>query len=217
MEVLTDVNERDPAVGFRPLVQVALVALGVADGQILVLLRETPTGWELPRRNPREAEALDAAAALEAVAYFGDDPYLEQLCTWENPAVQASQRVVEVGYLALTVPRSREDEGVEWRVLHELPPLPESHARIIRYAHERLQRKLSYTNVAWSLLDAEFTLSEMQQVYEAVVGRVLDKRNFRKWVLGNGMVEPTPRERRDGAHRPARLYRFPRRELCVLE
>jgi 8-oxo-dGTP diphosphatase len=68
--------------------------------------------------------------------------------------------------------------------------------------------------VAASLLDVEFSLSELQQVYEAVQGRELDKRNFRKWVLGSSLVEPTAHYRREGAHRPARLYRFVQREAA---
>jgi 8-oxo-dGTP diphosphatase len=216
MEVLVDLNEHDTAEGFRPLLRVAPVILGVRDGRLLSLLYEAREGWGLPRCTPGDDETLDGAARRQAAPAIAPDCYLEQLCTWEDPGSEAASRVILVAYLGLTVP-AEAPLREKWWPVNELPVLAETDARMIRYAHERLRRKLSYTNVAWSLLQPEFSLSEMQQVYEAVGGRPLDKRNFRKWVLSNDLVEPTPRERRDGAHRPARLYRFAGRDLRTLD
>ena len=81
---------------------------------------------------------------------------------------------------------------------------------------ERLRAKLEYTNIVYSLLPAEFTLSQLQEVYERILGRRLDRRNFRKKILALGLLRPLHRQRR-GAHRPAQLYAFTRREPMMIE
>ena len=98
----------------------------------------------------------------------------------------------------------------------ELPPLAFDHARIIAVATERLRSKLEYTNAAYSLLPESFTLGELQHVYEAVLSRPLDPRNFRKRILELELVVPTGETRRGGAFRPAQLYRFTSRQPTVL-
>jgi 8-oxo-dGTP diphosphatase len=89
-----------------------------------------------------------------------------------------------------------------------LPEIAFDHAQIIQYAHERLKSKISYTNAIYALLPELFTLSQLQLAYEAVVSHPLDKRNFRKKILGLEIIHETDQTFRDGAHRPARLYRF---------
>ncbi|HEX5502356.1 MAG TPA: hypothetical protein VFW96_07010, partial [Thermomicrobiales bacterium] len=91
------------------------------------------------------------------------------------------------------------------------------HAAILDYARVRLRYKIEYTNVVYSLLPDTFTLTELQRVYELILGRPLDKRNFRKKIGSLDLVEPTGDERREGAHRPARLYRFRSREPLIVE
>jgi len=80
---------------------------------------------------------------------------------------------------------------------------------------ERLRAKLSYTNAAWSLLPKKFTLTELQTVYESILGRELDKRNFRKKILASDLLVSTGEKRADGAHRPAALYAFRTRKLVT--
>ncbi len=82
------------------------------------------------------------------------------------------------------------------------------HDVIIKYAHERLQSKVSYTNAIYALLNPFFTLTQLQSAYEAILGRPLDKRNFRKKFLGLGLIHETSEMQRQGAHRPARLFAF---------
>ena len=83
---------------------------------------------------------------------------------------------------------------------------------VVDYAVRRLRSKLDYTNVAYSLLPRQFTLSELQQVYEAILDRELDKRNFRRRMLSLGIIKPAGGTRMEGAHRPAQLFTFTRRE-----
>jgi len=97
-----------------------------------------------------------------------------------------------------------------------LPALAYDHADIVRYAHERLRSKILYTNTVHTLIPPHFTLTQLQQAYEAIIGRALDKRNFRKKFLSLGLAEATDEYTAEGAHRPARLYRFTRDELQVL-
>jgi 8-oxo-dGTP diphosphatase len=88
---------------------------------------------------------------------------------------------------------------------------------MLAYALQRLRWKLEYTNVVYSLLPRDFTLTELQRVYETIVDRPLDKRNFRKKMLSLGLLQATPRVAKAGAHRPARLYRFRRRMPMMIE
>jgi 8-oxo-dGTP diphosphatase len=89
----------------------------------------------------------------------------------------------------------------------ELPALAFDHAEIIDYALQRLRYKLEYSAVGFELLPAEFTLPEIQETYELILGEKLDKRNFRRRILEAGVIEPTP-YMRSGEGRPARIYRY---------
>lgn len=205
--------------GMRPLILVALTVLAVTDGQVVTILRasdDRSETWSLPRRILATQESLEEAAELEARRCALDTHcYVEQLWTCGGVEVSSGERVLEVAYLALTPPPIGPPAGGGcWWPLAQLPPLSPGHTHILRVAQRRLEQHLAQGPLAWSLLPEEFTLSELQAVYEAVEGRTLDKRNFRKWALSNGLVQATNRERRDGAHRPARLYRFIAREIA---
>lgn len=219
----------------RPVVAVTVAALCTVDGKLLTLLRD-PDGtssqavkkgdsgpWELPLYLPSEGTSLEEAARKAVAPWIGPGvTHVEQLHAWHVPGSRSQEPRLEVAYLALTTPlaMSRGHRGgpgsSHWEPMDELPLLPATHLRVLERARERLQDRLNYTNVACRLLPPEFSLSELQQVYEAVQSKELDKRNFRKWVLGNRLVEPTLRHRRDGAHRPARLYRATHPELTQL-
>lgn len=230
MDILTRTTpsseEHEQQTGVRPLVLVTLALLTVARGQVLARLLPTSSGaaereWALPRRVLGSRETLETAAQ-EELRQLTQQPacHLEQLCTQGNPEGQSGERVLEVAYLALCPPGPLPDAAAargRWWTLAQLPALAPGHDAILRAARGRLRSQLQQTNAAWSLLPEEFSLSDLQSVYEAVEERQLDKRNFRKWVLANGLVEATQHERRDGAHRPARLYRFISRVLAPVE
>lgn len=209
--------------GAPAAVTVCVSLLAVADGRLRALLcRENGPAWRLPRRPCRGEESLDRAARL-AVRHWspGADGYAEQLLTWREACAPAL--CLAVGYLALSAaapevaPTSRGEGDAAWWAVDEPPPLPAADARCLYQARESLRRQIGCSNVAAGLLPDEFSLTELQRVHEAVRGRPLDKRNFRKWALGTGLIEPTHRLRRDGAHRPARLYRFAGPELRFLD
>jgi 8-oxo-dGTP diphosphatase len=191
---------------------------------LLVKLRKAPFegAWALPGGLIGQEETVEAAAVRELAEKTGlRDVYLEQLYTFSDPERDPNGRCISVAHLAL-VPAEQAQlsattkyAGVGFFPVAELPPLAYDHPRILTYALERLRAKLQYTNVAYSLLPESFTLSELQRVYEIVLGRPLDTRNFRKRILDLELVEPTEGLRR-GPFRPAQLYRFTTREPTIL-
>lgn len=168
-----------------------------------------------PGGRVRENESLgDAARRWLGRALADGGAHVEQLYTFGEPGRDPASRVVSVAYLALLA-RTVPAPGIEWLRCAPLPRLAYDHRTIARVALERLRAKLAYTNLAWALLDRTFTLAELQQVYESVLGRALDRRNFRKRVLALGLLTPLEATRH-GPHRPAQLYRFAtRRPITV--
>ncbi len=174
--------------------------------------------WSLPGGAVGRTEDLKEAARRVLSESIGPHQprHLEQLASFGAPERDPRGRVVSVSYLALLPePVNPEPEALWWPVAAP-PCLAFDHSRILESAMGRLRGKLSYSNVAYGLLPYEFTLTDLQSVYEAVLGRGLDKRNFRKKVLSVGMLEEAEGQRR-GSHRPAQLYRFADRGLVLLD
>jgi 8-oxo-dGTP diphosphatase len=145
--------------------------------------------------------------------------YVEQLYTFDTIARDPRGHAVSVTYMGCgrTIePHADAEQEVAFFPVDKLPKLAYDHADIIHYARERLGAKLTYTNAVAGLLDKKFTLSQLQVAYEAVIGRELDKRNFRKKFLSLGLIHETPDMWREGAHRPAKLYAFNNESLEVL-
>ena len=176
--------------------------------------------WALPGGLLQPEESLDSAAHRKLADESGvSDVFLEQLYTFDQ--LGEGRAGIVVTYFALVdVLRTRLRTNLEWRPgwhsVRGLPPLAFENERIIAYAEERLRSKLEYTNVVYSLLPERFTLTQMQHVYEAILGEPLDKRNFRRRVEGLRIVQETGQTVKQGAHRPAMLYEFVSREPMVL-
>lgn len=201
-----------------PVVAVDVTIFTLIEGALRVLLierRHPPYQgyWTLPGGFPRYNESLEAAARRVLDEKGGiRDVWLEQLYTFGEPARDPRARIVTVAYYALVSAerldeQERLDRRASWHRADAPPPLGFDHQQIVRYAITRLRYKLEYTAAAFELLPARFTLSELQHAYEHILGEALDKRNFRRKVLGTGILEETD-EVRGGGHRPARLYRF---------
>jgi 8-oxo-dGTP diphosphatase len=207
--------------GFR--VSTDIVVFAIRDDVLQVLLRrhdaQPPDGvaWALPGGYVADCEPLDDCAQRTLAAQTGlEDIYLEQLYTFGQPERHPGSRVISVAYYALVSGDILEnpDSGScgSWWDTRRLPELYLDHGRIVRTARQRLAAKLEYSTIAFQLMPEFFTLSELQSVYETILGRPVDKRNFRKRVLSLEHVEPTDRKRRNGSHRPARLYRYTARD-----
>lgn len=170
--------------------------------------------WALPGGFLNDNEGLDQCAARELAEETGvSGVYLEQLGSFGDPGRDPRGGVVSVAYFAL-VPAdehvllaSSDAASAQWFAFDDLPELAFDHDSILQAAHARLAAKLDYSTIAFCLLPAEFTLSNLQMVYEIIKAEPLDKRNFRKWVLALDVLEETGEKRVEGAHRPAMLYR----------
>ena len=209
-----------PAEAERPAVAVDVVILTVREHRLEALLVKRTHwpyvgAWAIPGCFVQPNESLEDAARRKLVEEGGArDVYLEQLYTFGEPGRDPRARVITIVYYALLRPdqlRPPTGEGVaEARLFpaYGVPDLAFDHKSILDYSLQRLRGKLEYTMIGFQLLTEEFTLSELQDVYEAILNRPLDKRNFRKKLLLMRIVEPTSRTRMGGQHRPALLYRF---------
>lgn len=208
----------------HPAVTTDIVIFSIRDSELKLLLikrkGEPYKGkWALPGGFVHLDEDLETAANRELAEETGvTGVYLEQLYTFGRPDRDPRERVITVAYYALipsgrlALTASTDAEAVGWFEMDELPALAFDHDRIVEMAHQRLVAKLDYSTLAFQFMSEEFTLTELQEVYEIILRTDIDKRNFRKWVLALERIEETGEYRREGAHRPARLYRLINRD-----
>lgn len=185
--------------------------------QLLLIRRRNPPfqgQWALPGGFLDMDEDLAACALRELKEETGiGDVYLEQLCTFGQPGRDPRERVISVAYYGLvpsesmTLTPDTDATEAAWFALEALPELAFDHRQIVDKARERLAAKLDYSTIAFQFLPPQFTLGELQDVYETIRSEPMDKRNFRKWILGRNLIEETGGERRNGSHRPAKLFR----------
>lgn len=137
---------------------------------------------------------------------------IEQLYTFDTVARDPRGHAVSVTYMGLGKDiepnQAGSTQSSAFYALDNMPKLAYDHAKIIQYALDRLRSKVSYTNAIYALLERQFTLTQVQKAYEAVLGSPLDKRNFRKKFLSLDLVHETGEYLQEGAHRPAMLYEF---------
>lgn len=212
-----------------PIVTVDSVIFQLVNNKLSVLLirraAEPFEGeWALPGGYNASGETTRGAMARILQTKTGlntDDLRLvEQLYTFDTVARDPRGHAVSVSYMGLgkdlELHPSESAQKPQFFPVGELPPLAYDHDEIVRYAHDRLSSKVTYTNAVFALLPQFFTLTQLQTVYEAILGRQLDKRNFRKKFLSLELVEPSDRYHQEGAHRPALLYSFRQQKLHVL-
>lgn len=203
---------------------VVVVIFTIRSGALSVLLIERAAEpcrgqWALPGGFLLEGESLQDAAKRKLEDETGvSDVFLEQLYSFDR--LGDGRASIVVTYFALvdyerTRTRPDSDWRPAWHPVRALPALAFDNERVVGYAEERLRNKLEYTNVAYSLLAKRFTLTRMQQVYEAILGERLDKRNFRRKVVSLGIVKETGQTSKQGAHRPAMLFEFVSTEPMV--
>jgi 8-oxo-dGTP diphosphatase len=208
-------------------VAVDLVIFTVRDGTLQVLLVERGIPpfkgqWALPGGFVLERETLEDAARRELEEETGlREVYLEQLFTFGDPDRDPRGRIISVAYFALTPPAplhaATDAANAAWHPAARPPRLAFDHAKILRAGLDRLRAKLGYSTVGFELLPRQFTLTELQTLYEAILERPLDKRNFRKKILSLGLLKSEGRTRAAGAHRPARLYSFALGKVKILD
>ena len=203
----------------RPSVTVDVILFTYAEEHLQVLLirrcnKPFAGAWALPGGFVDIDESLETAAARELFEETGvRDIHLEQLATFGAPDRDPRGRVISVAYIALAgsnimrATRAGDDaSAAAWFDVYNLPRLAFDHDRILDAAVQRLRYKLENTAQGLHLLPEVFTLTELQKVYETVLEKALDKRNFRRKFLSLGILEDTGQVRY-GDYRPAKLYR----------
>lgn len=212
-----------------PALAVDTLIFTIQEGKLKVLLIQIGGGpyqgkWALPGGIVQIDETLDAAAknVLERKAGI-KGVYMEQLYTFSSVNRDVRGRMVSVAYFALVdsdklaLKTMDYYTDIKWHEIDKLPKLAFDHKEIISYGLARLRAKLEYTNIAYGLLPERFTLSELQSVYEIILERPLDKRNFRKKLSALGIVQRTKGMKTGGVSRPAQLYRFTQRSLMLAQ
>jgi 8-oxo-dGTP diphosphatase len=201
----------------RVTVDIVIFTLREGSLQVLLVKRGVPPfegQYAIPVGFIRGDESLEEAALRELHEETGvRNVFLEQLYTFGDPQRDPRGRVITVAYYALiasdklSLVAGADAAEAQWFPASSVPPLAFDHKSILDYALERLRNKLEYTTVGFQLLPEKFTLGELQAVYEVILGRPLDKRNFRRKLALLGILKPLREWQRTG-RKPAQLFRF---------
>ena len=212
----------------RAALTVDCVVFGFDDGALKILLirrgiEPFKNRWALPGGFVQPDETLDAAARRELQEETGlRDVYQEQLYTFGEIERDPRERVISVAYFALVrradhLPAAATDAAeAAWFEVENVPALSFDHAVILKMALERLRGKIRWQPIGFELLPKKFTLSQFQALYEAILGRELDKRNFRKKLLTLDLLVALEETTTAGSRRPAQLFRFDQRKYKTL-
>lgn len=211
-------------------VTVDAVVFGYENQQIKVLIIQQKYGpykdqWALPGGFVKNDEKLITAVERELKEETNVTiNYLEQLYTFGDTINRDKRaRVISIAYFALTNPKNfkitakTDAKSVAWIPIEQLPELAFDHQQIIQKAYNRLQNKIEYQPIGFNLLNKEFLFSEIEQLYQTIMGKKIDRRNFRKKILSFGILIPTQKTRKQEAGRPGRLYTFNQKKYKELE
>ncbi len=203
----------------RPSVAVDCVIFGLDKTDLKILLIQRggepfKNAWALPGGFVEMDESLETAALRELEEETGvKDVFFEQLFTFGNPGRDPRGRVISVAYYALVnldehpVQAASDAKAAQWFPLNALPELAFDHDSILTTAIDRLKSKVRYQPLGFELLPEHFTLGQLQELYEKILGTNLNKRNFRTKVLKMNILK-TIGKQTEVAHRPATLYAF---------
>ncbi len=186
---------------------------------LAVLLVRSPSGerdrerWTLPWAAWRGAEgdagADDTAEQLAAGALGARPAWITQFGAFGDARRHPGQAALSVGYVGVTPARDRDlPDGAEWFPVSALPPVAPRHKAMIEAAVAALRDRMDAAPIAFRLLPATFTLTELQETYELLLGRRVHKASFRRSLQGAYLVEPTDEWRSEGRGRPAQLFRY---------
>lgn len=204
----------------RPALTTDCVVFGLdeEDLKILLIQRGVPPfkgQWALPGGFAKVGEPLEETARRELEEETGlTNIFLEQLYTFSDTDRDPREHVVTVAYYALVnllehkVKASTDASNAAWFAIDDAPNLAFDHNKILSVAYDRLRGKIRYQPIGFELLPSKFPLRLLQSMYEKILDRMLDKRNFRKKILGMDILEELNEIETDVAHRAARLYRF---------
>ena len=208
-----------PSHPVKPAVRKTTLAVDVvvlsprAESLAVLLARTAPGGrerWSLPWDAPMPGEAFEDAASRITEAALGSAPaLLEQVGAFADARRHPGDADVSVGVVALTPPAELSSlASAEWFSLSALPPLAPRHRAIVDRAITVVRQRVDQSPLAFRLLPPTFTLSDLQGIYELLLGRRLHKASFRRALQASYLVEPTDEWRSEGRGRPAQLFRY---------
>ncbi len=205
----------------RPALTVDCIVFGLDAQQelkVMLIQRDIPPfqgQWAIPGGFVRIEETLEAAALRELQEETGiHDVFLEQLYSFGELERDPRDRTVTVAYFALInlaeqeIKATNDAREANWFALSEIPQLAFDHDKIMQTAIARLRSKIRYEPIGFELLPTKFTLSQLQKLYETVLDRKLDKRNFRKKILSMDLLIDIDEVEQGVSHRAAKLYQF---------
>ncbi len=223
MKIQNTKNKNELIIG--PAVAVDTLIFTIKNDKLMTLLIQIGDGpyknkWALPGGIVQIDETLDNSAKNILKKKAGiSGVYMEQLYTFSDLNRDVRGRIVSVAYFALVssdkfnLKTMDYYSDIGWCDVKNLPQLAFDHKKIIKYGLDRLQNKIEYSNIVYGLLPETFTLTEMQQIYEIILDKKIDKRNFRKKILSLNLLEATKKVRAGAKHRPAKLYKFKKKKL----
>ncbi|SEC82881.1 8-oxo-dGTP diphosphatase [Tenacibaculum sp. MAR_2009_124] len=180
--------------------------------------------WALPGGLVLEDESLEHAVQRELQEETGVTiDYLEQLYTFGIPERDPRNRVVSVTYFGLVSPNhfkisaDTDADDVAWFSINKLPDLAFDHDRILAMALERLKNKINYQPIGFELLKKEFPFSDLENLYQTILNKKIDRRNFRKKILSFGILTETDKIHQPSSGRPAKLFKFNTKKYKELE
>jgi 8-oxo-dGTP diphosphatase len=180
--------------------------------------------WALPGGLVKEEESLEEAVRRELREESGVDvSYLEQLYSFGRPDRDPRNRVVSITYYGLVRPKDyqlsaqTDAEDVAWFNITKLPKLAFDHKQIIAIAIKRLRGKLAYEPVGFELLDKKFPFSDLEKLYQKLLGKEIDRRNFKKRIVSYGFLEELNESIQRSVGRPATLFQFNKKKYFELK
>lgn len=205
------------------------VVFGYEEGVISVLLIKRKYApfkgkWAIPGGFVLNNESLEEAVERELHEETGIKiNYLEQLYTFGNPSRDPRGRIVTIAYFGLVRPNtfkifaSTDAEQVQWFNIKELPALSFDHKKILDTAVKRLQGKITYEPIGFELLDDKFPFSDLEKLYNTLLNREVDRRNFRKKIVGLNILDELDEKVSKGSGRPANLFQFNQKRYFQLK
>lgn len=200
----------------RVTLAVDVVALSPRDDALAVLLVPGPAGarerWSLPWDAPHGHERIEEAGVRIAHTFLGVPPaFVEQVGASSDNRRHPGGAQVSIGTIALSplgTAAPAVGSGAAWFPIDALPPLAPRHRALVDRAALVVRQRVDQSPVAFRLLPPAFTLSELQRIYELLLGRRLHKASFRRALQASSLVEPTDAWRSEGRGRPAQLFRY---------
>ena len=206
---------------FNQYVETLISIFTIDKGNLKILLMRKKTEpykgyWILPGNLVNNSETLEDNITDAVYDKMGlPSLYIEQAHVYSNINRDPDERIMAVSFIGLIDSVSvelkrevRENIESEWFNVTDIPKIAYDHEEIINKSLDYLKKKLVNTNVLKSLFPSDFTLPELQKIYEQILGIEIDRRNFRKKFINLGLIEDTGYKNEGGNGRPAKLYRF---------